>query len=45
MKDPEQRWSVEMMINHPFLAGAENMRDDWCSEFRRWQQTKNDIMP
>ena len=34
-----------MLINHPFLEGAENLREEWRREFRRWQQTKNEILP
>ena len=26
-KDVERRWSTEMLINHPFLEGAEGLRD------------------
>ena len=44
-KNVERRWNSEMLINHPFLAGAENMRDEWCQEFCHWQQTRNNILP
>ena len=26
-KDVDRRWTAEMLINHPFLCGAENMRE------------------
>ena len=44
-KNVERRWSTEMLINHPFLDGAADLRNEWCREFRRWQQSKNDILP
>ncbi len=44
-KNVERRWSSDMLINHPFLEGAENLRDEWCREFRRWQQQKDNILP
>ena len=44
-KNVERRWSSEMLINHPFMEGAENLKDEWCREFRRWQQSRNNILP
>ena len=44
-KNVDLRWSSEMLIHHPFLDGAEQLRDEWCREFSRWYNTQNDIMP
>ena len=40
-KNVERRWTAEMLINHPFLVGAENMRNEWCREYRRWKESEN----
>ena len=33
-KNPETRWSVEMLLEHPFVAGAgtEEKRSEWIQE-------------
>ena len=41
-KNVERRWSCDKLIHHPFLAGAENLKDEWCSEWARWQAMKED---
>ena len=35
-KDTEKRWTAEMLIHHPFLAGAEDMREEWCRIYNQW---------
>ena len=42
-KDPTKRWTAEMLINHPFLAGAEDMREEWCRTFDAWYRTRDEF--
>ena len=41
-KKVEHRWSTDMLFHHPFLAGAENMREQWCADFASWQVSENE---
>ena len=35
-----KRWSAEALLEHPFLAGATEYRDNWIAEFARWKKLK-----
>ena len=39
VKDPEQRWSAEMLIHHPFMVNAEAAQEEWCREYLSWEPT------
>ena len=36
-KNPETRWTAEMLIDHPFLKRAENYKQTWINEFTEWK--------
>ena len=36
-KDPAERWSMEQLLNHSFLVGAEMCREAWSAEYESWK--------
>ena len=38
IKDPDQRWSIAKLLKHPFLEGADGMKEAWKTDFRKWRQ-------
>ena len=40
VKDPEQRWSAEMLLHHPFMDGAESAQEAWCRDYISWESSK-----
>ena len=36
-KNPAKRWSPEALMEHPFLGGAADLREEWVSEFANWR--------
>ena len=32
-KNPETRWSAEMLLEHPYLKDAENLKEEWIREY------------
>jgi len=33
-----------MLLEHPFLEGADSFRDNWCEEFRKWKEMGADVL-
>ena len=38
-KDPEQRWSVDRLMGHPFLKNASEFRSDFVQDFNKWKNS------
>ena len=36
VKNPEERLTIEQVLEHEFLAGAEACREAWISEYEQW---------
>ena len=36
LKTPEERWSINQLLNHEFLVGAEQYREQWIAEYAQW---------
>lgn len=43
-KNPENRWSAEMLLEHPFLLGADQFRENWCDEYKKWKENGTDML-
>ena len=36
-KDPEQRWTIDQLLGHPWLADAQQKRAAFCQELNAWK--------
>jgi len=43
-KNPETRWSADMLLEHPFLKGADQYKQNWCEEFNKWKEMDSDVL-
>ncbi|KAL8117637.1 mitogen-activated protein kinase kinase kinase 20-like [Apium graveolens] len=50
-KNPRERWTAEMLLDHPFIAGYNEMRDVYCTSptsalnFPHWLSAQTSLLP
>ena len=35
-KNVSKRWTAKQLLDHPFLKGAQDLKDQWKAEYKNW---------
>ena len=41
IKDPEERWTFDQLLNHEFMQDAANCKDAWVEQYAQWKEPQD----
>lgn len=44
-KNVDARWTAAMLVDHPFMIGAEDLRGAWYNDYYHWLSSKEENIP